>query len=298
MDQVLLVIGSIIVTYARNDEMAEIGYLIQGYSLSFRMLRLLRLVRLGKLKKLLDIENLVSQVHALVKRFGVWRLTIEFYFNVLVLLGIMVGGSHFLGCLWLYLGRFNVLTENIPSGWMVNEYAQWSCSYESVRMARDPDSSWSSSSGLHGRITNDDCPLDINRTRDFVACISRDFDAHAWNSVHGYSCKSACAHIPPDRPHDVDCSWILNRAVHDSGNGDDDGIGASEWSQYLHAFYFALVTISTVGYGDVTPDTEAEKKFVTLTIIIGAFMYHLRVIIIAVRTLVWLRFTCILRYRY
>jgi hypothetical protein len=53
------------------------------------------------------------------------------------------------------------------------------------------------------------------------------------------------------------------------GTGDADGVGASEETQYLSAFYFAMVTITTVGYGDLLPATEMEREFVMFSIILG-----------------------------
>ena len=57
------------------------------------------------------------------------------------------------------------------------------------------------------------------------------------------------------------------------GTGDADGVGASEETQYLSAFYFAMVTITTVGYGDLLPATEMEREFVMVSIMFGIFLY-------------------------
>ncbi len=38
---------------------------------------------------------------------------------------------------------------------------------------------------------------------------------------------------------------------------------------FFNAFYFTIVTISTVGYGDITPTTDASKGFSIFLIIIG-----------------------------
>jgi len=40
------------------------------------------------------------------------------------------------------------------------------------------------------------------------------------------------------------------------------------WS-YVDSFYFSVVTASTVGYGDITPDTDAAKLFTVLYIVFG-----------------------------
>ena len=115
-----------------------------------------------------------------------------------------------------------------------------------------------------------------------------------------------CQPIPNDRPHEVDCSWIASRFTTLGGTGFDDEVGASESEQYLSAMYFAIVrhhrvsthqthcrwpefaldwsksqshllgtqvTLTTVGYGDILPDTPGEKQFVMICIVFGAFLY-------------------------
>jgi CBS domain containing-hemolysin-like protein len=41
-----------------------------------------------------------------------------------------------------------------------------------------------------------------------------------------------------------------------------------DWS-YVDSFYFSVVTASTVGFGDITPDTTAAKLFAVLYILFG-----------------------------
>jgi hypothetical protein len=42
-----------------------------------------------------------------------------------------------------------------------------------------------------------------------------------------------------------------------------------EKMSWVDAFYFCIVTLSTVGYGDITPDTTAGKIFTSFYIIVG-----------------------------
>ena len=42
-----------------------------------------------------------------------------------------------------------------------------------------------------------------------------------------------------------------------------------EHLSFLNAFYFTIVTISTVGYGDISPTSAASKGFSIFVIIIG-----------------------------
>jgi voltage-gated potassium channel Kch len=43
----------------------------------------------------------------------------------------------------------------------------------------------------------------------------------------------------------------------------------TEKLSWLDAFYFSTITLTTVGYGDITPATPAGKLFVMLYIVIG-----------------------------
>jgi len=38
---------------------------------------------------------------------------------------------------------------------------------------------------------------------------------------------------------------------------------------WLNAYYFSVVTLSTVGYGDIVPHTDAGKIFTTFYIFVG-----------------------------
>eukprot|EP01048_Picozoa_sp_COSAG05_P020755 COSAG05_NODE_3620_length_1955_cov_4.852970_1_plen_437_part_10 len=262
----MLAIGNYMVENSQSDSWAETGFFMQGLSTQTRMLRLLRLVRLAKLKDYLNTEKLVGQLHSALKRFGVMRLTLEFQFQVVYLVMIMLSGSHFLGCIWLLIGRHNVLELEHPTGWMVDLYAQWSCHYDSIHLI---DTGFNNTEGT----IEHECPIDINRTRDFVACYAADFDAAGWNEIHGWSCSEKCVPIPALAPHNVDCSWIRPRDSDADGTGDATGVGAHEHQQYLDGVYFAIVSISTVGYGDINPTTPDEKRFVIGAIMLGAFMY-------------------------
>jgi voltage-gated potassium channel len=44
---------------------------------------------------------------------------------------------------------------------------------------------------------------------------------------------------------------------------------ASEKLSWVDAYYFSVVTLSTVGYGDITPHTTFQKIFTTFYIFIG-----------------------------
>lgn len=48
--------------------------------------------------------------------------------------------------------------------------------------------------------------------------------------------------------------------------------------KYFCAFYWAAVTMMTVGYGDITPQNQSEKMFATLVVVIGCglFAYYIK----------------------
>jgi len=59
-------------------------------------------------------------------------------------------------------------------------------------------------------------------------------------------------------------SWVTHTAfVH----------GESEWSLYMTSVYWAVVTFTTIGYGDVTPVSDNERAFTLCTAILGALLF-------------------------
>lgn len=42
---------------------------------------------------------------------------------------------------------------------------------------------------------------------------------------------------------------------------------------YINALYWSSMTLTTIGYGDLTPSTAAQRVFVVFMMLIGAFMY-------------------------
>jgi hypothetical protein len=233
------------------------------------MLRLVRLLRLAKLAELLNIDKVVHMMYGLTKNLGMTRLQLEFYFRVFFLVLIMLGTAHGLGCAWLMIGRHNVFETVTAGGWMIAEYSQY----------------------------NSDGHFNLNKTKDYIMCIGGSFDDLDWNAVHGASCtfgsvavpvqsenataadlfntkaNQVCDPVPEMNPFDVDCSWIEDKAIIPGATGAAPGVGAEEGTQYLAAFYFSLVTLSTVGYGDILPRTSLEKDFVIMAIMLGAFLY-------------------------
>eukprot|EP00951_Prasinocladus_malaysianus_P001906 scaffold13534_cov27-Prasinocladus_malaysianus.AAC.1 len=46
-----------------------------------------------------------------------------------------------------------------------------------------------------------------------------------------------------------------------------------EFQLYIGSLYWSVMTVSTIGYGDIVPDTSLERTFVILAMLIGAFAY-------------------------
>lgn len=112
-DQILLLVGSILVENGSPD----IGGALLEYSVSARLMRLLRLVRLAKIQQLLNMEKVTQHLYMVLHHLGITKLQISFYFRVFFLVALIMASGHFLGCVWLTLGRYNVLHQLNPEGW-------------------------------------------------------------------------------------------------------------------------------------------------------------------------------------
>lgn len=64
--------------------------------------------------------------------------------------------------------------------------------------------------------------------------------------------------------HFITCGWIMLSTYPDTmTNGE----------KYLHAIYWAVTTLTTIGYGDITPETSAQIIYVIIIEITGAALY-------------------------
>ena len=50
-------------------------------------------------------------------------------------------------------------------------------------------------------------------------------------------------------------------------------LDADTMSQYVAALYWSLMTVTTIGYGDVSPQTDGERVFALCFMMLGAVLY-------------------------
>lgn len=49
--------------------------------------------------------------------------------------------------------------------------------------------------------------------------------------------------------------------------------GVPDHAAYITALYWAGMTLTTIGFGDITPETSAQRVYVTCVMLVGGFMY-------------------------
>ncbi|HIJ83792.1 MAG TPA: hypothetical protein HPQ00_06250, partial [Magnetococcales bacterium] len=62
----------------------------------------------------------------------------------------------------------------------------------------------------------------------------------------------------------IACGWILLNETPPN---------KTHLSIYIQAFYWLIVTVATVGYGDITPQTDIARIYATLVMMVGIAMY-------------------------
>ena len=69
--------------------------------------------------------------------------------------------------------------------------------------------------------------------------------------------------------HEVYGEELYWLGVYDGGRAVRESVSV----QYLYALYWALTTLTTVGYGDVTPCNDFERMYTLLALLIGALVF-------------------------
>ncbi|XP_077979398.1 voltage-gated inwardly rectifying potassium channel KCNH7-like isoform X2 [Glandiceps talaboti] len=74
--------------------------------------------------------------------------------------------------------------------------------------------------------------------------------------------------------HDPDTGWLgLLAEQTEERYRNGTGSGPSITNKYVSSLYFVLTTLTTVGFGNIAPNTDAEKLFSILTMLVGSLMY-------------------------
>jgi Cyclic nucleotide-binding domain/Ion transport protein len=64
--------------------------------------------------------------------------------------------------------------------------------------------------------------------------------------------------------HLIACGWILVGG---------EPVTDDHFTNYLRSFYWTITTVTTTGYGDITPKTNAQTVYAACTMIVGAGIY-------------------------
>ncbi|VDA99708.1 hypothetical protein S1OALGB6SA_781 [Olavius algarvensis spirochete endosymbiont] len=70
--------------------------------------------------------------------------------------------------------------------------------------------------------------------------------------------------------HLVACGWIYMGGV---GKYTSSGDYTSNGAVYLEAFYWTITTLTTIGYGDITPESPIQFIYVIVVMLMGAAIY-------------------------
>lgn len=77
--------------------------------------------------------------------------------------------------------------------------------------------------------------------------------------------------------HIISCLWVFFAGFSDNFEGtwmDDDEVRSmTEGEVYLMSMYFAVTTITTVGYGDISANNTIERVFCVIIEMIGVTLF-------------------------
>jgi len=81
---------------------------------------------------------------------------------------------------------------------------------------------------------------------------------------HWLACCWHCAVLTEDAPH----NWVEYYA-----DGQTPVLAKTTFDRYLVAWYWSIMTVTTIGYGDVVPRTNAERIVAIFAMLLGAGVY-------------------------
>ena len=220
----------------------EVLIVLAGKNLNvsvFNLFKAPRLLRLGKLAKKLD------------------QLAGANAFRIFKLLLVFTLFAHWVACVWFFVGRFQD-EGNLWSG------SVWLAENHLCQTVKGPGAFVDD---LYIPVAADEVGT-AYMVEGVLACIKGGeygtTEHRSWevSSQLYLSNSTKCPSAPmPEFP------FYCN-----------DGVShvkppASVFTQYITSFYWALSTLTTIGYGDVTPSTNSERSFVVVIMLFGAILY-------------------------
>merc|ERR1711907_689082 len=70
---------------------------------------------------------------------------------------------------------------------------------------------------------------------------------------------------------DADANWVKSTGVDGYSSLEDSGV--TTYDKYIASWYFSVMTMSTIGYGDISPVTSAERIVACIMMLVGAGIY-------------------------
>lgn len=81
--------------------------------------------------------------------------------------------------------------------------------------------------------------------------------------------------------HNISCVWFYsaksNNFSYDTWVVQSNLLDSSTGTQYLASVYWTFMTLSTVGYGDINPNTSAERLISMFVMVFGVTFFSLAV---------------------
>ena len=83
-------------------------------------------------------------------------------------------------------------------------------------------------------------------------------------------------HVIGQKEIEVPYGWIqlLAGVVEQPINQSEPGSGPGSGTRYITALYFTLTSLTSIGFGNVAPNTDNEKIFSVMTMLIGGKKIH------------------------
>ncbi|KAK3234222.1 hypothetical protein CYMTET_55513, partial [Cymbomonas tetramitiformis] len=162
-------------------------------------------------------------------------------FRIVKLLASFALVSHWIACAWFFLGRYQV-EGNLWTGgvWLaVSNLCQTK----------------KGEGNLEDGYTSSDEVGDDYLHNGVIACIEKNRHPNWWVD---------------------DLTTVLVESTSGGYNSTEEVTilpDADGWTQYIASVYWTMTTLTTVGYGDISPTTNTERVFTCVVMLIGAVVY-------------------------